>query len=135
MGIKFKQRTNDTLRLIKMQYEREGRSPHLTAISTIYQNLLVQNAQEDTWQLFHKVASLPLKTTRLEVSCIAEGGCCEQRAKRNHCMHRMVEVPHMVNLEPVDHYLFEKGRKLDPELLAQWWGQQLAEALSGKVSP
>lgn len=125
-----KNRSFNTLRTIFMQYQHEGKQPYLTAISTIYQNLLVKPAPDDVWQLFHKVASLPLRTTRFEVKCVAHDDPCERQIKNGHCWHGLVEVPHSVELCPSDHYLFDKGRCVDAQTLASWWGKQLEGALT-----
>ena len=122
-------RTLHTLQLILLQHKHEAKLPHLTGITTLFSNLLMQNADDTAWQLFHQVASLPLLTTHLEVSCVANGMPCEQRAKRGHCWHAQVEVTHTVTLEPVDHHLFDKGRRINGPQVMSWWGDQMARAL------
>lgn len=132
--VNAKQRSLNTLRTILLENQHMGRLPHLTAVATIYQNLLLQQATDEAWQLFHKVASLPLTTQRLEVSCIASGDECERRRKRGWCSHTLVETPHTVQIDGAADWLFEKGRRIDGPGLASWWGQQLAEALGARAS-
>ncbi len=134
MSAKAQQRTLNTLRTILMQNKHENKLPHLTAISTIFANLLSSNAGDESWQLFHQVASLPLLTSHLEVSCIAGGEPCESRSKRGHCWHKQVEVSHTIHLDGVDHHLFDKGRKLNGPQVMSWWGKQIEEALKGVVA-
>jgi len=117
------------MRTIMLANQHRSALPHLTAVSTLFQNLLVQQASDEAWHLFHQVASLPLVTTKLEVRCIAEGQPCDQRMKRNHCLHGLVEVPFTVQIDAADQYLFDKGRRINGSNAASWWGRQLAGAL------
>lgn len=129
MSTNAKSRTLNTLRTILLQAQYDSKVPHLSAITTLFTNLLTQQAGDEAWELFHKVASMPLLTTRLEVKCVAEGNVCEQRAKRGHCWHGSVEVPVIVRLESVDHHLFDKGRRINGPQVMSWWGDQMARAL------
>lgn len=124
-------KSKQTLSLIKLQHQHEGKLPHLNAVTTIFFNLLEHNEKDDVWQLFYEVAALPLATTRLEVSCVAEGSPCEQRTKKGHCFHKQVEVATNIKLDKVDEHLFSKGRRIK-DAVQHWWGNQMAVALGGK---
>ena len=132
MATKAVVRTNNTLRIIIAQHKNEGRSPSLNAVSTLYYNLISQTATDETWELFHAVASLPLTATHLEVSCVAQGCECEARRKRNHCLHALVEVSHTIQLESLDHYLFDRGNRIKSQIINSWWVDQIARALKVK---
>jgi hypothetical protein len=129
MSSKAQARTLHTLRTIMLQHQHEGKMPQLNAVATIFTNLLSQGAGDEAWQIFHKVAGLPLVTTRLEVSCVAQGNPCEQRSKRGHCWHGLVSVPYTIQLDMTDHLLFDIGRRNNGPQLMSWWGKQLALAL------
>jgi hypothetical protein len=131
MPIKPQQRTLNTLRTILIQHKVEGKLPHLTAVATIFTNLLSQSSSDDAWQLFHEVASLPLMSSRLEVRCVAEGQACEMRRRKGFCGHGQIDVPFALQLDSVDHHLFDKGRRINGPQAMSWWGRQLAQALGG----
>lgn len=125
-------RTHQTLLSIIAQRKHLEQLPYLTAVSTIYQNLLAQNAPLATWQLFMQVASMPLLTTRLEYSCVAQGNMCERHGNSGHCQHKLVNVPHMVYLAQPDCAALAKGAFANnTNAIAQHFGAQLSQVLAG----
>lgn len=131
------------MRTLLLNKQHQDVNPPLQAINTLYLSLLDGDADEATWALFNKVASLPLVTTKLQPNCITRGyfhmglkehfeGPCDNWPK---CGHRNEEVSTTVTLTSVDAYMLERGQRLGKTIIAQWWGQQLAQALAATFIP
>lgn len=125
------------MRIILQQHAAEDRMPQLQAINTIYLNLLDSKAGDSEWQLFAKLASLPLMTTKFIPKCVSDDGYYGMRGKWNqgpcdrapHCGHSNVVVNTTVVLEPLDHHRLEMGRVIGTHAIQSWWGKQMADAL------
>ena len=120
----------NVLQLILAAYKHKGQLPALAAVSTIYYGMLSSSTpvNSDEWQLFTHIAALPLRTQRLEASCVANGEPCKRREVSGHCAHATVEVPHTVQLASSDQWLLETGKERNGVEI-HYWGKPLAQAL------
>ena len=137
-------RSIKTLRSMLITHGQTGQGPHLTAITTLYLNLLEQAAHTTVWQLFYKAASLPLRVTVSVSQCKAQPelqteSCGITRVIKvggkkqavSGCGHKVVEVTKLVTLEPLDEHRLQHGQTVNGQLVSGWWAKQLATALQG----
>ncbi len=125
------------MQVILQQHSAEGKPVHLQAVNTLYLSLLESAADDSAWQLFMKVASCPLTTTKFIPKCEADDGYYGMRgawikgacAKAPHCGHGNVEITHTVRLDDLDQHRLNMGHVIGAHAIMSWWGKQMADAL------
>lgn len=123
-------RNIQTMQSMLLTHEHENVGPHLTAISTLYLSLLEGAAEDTVWQLFYKVAQLPLRAQAHVTKCklqpdLATDSCFS----RGGCHHTIVDTTVVVQLDPLAEHRLQHGVAINSQLVNQWWGNELDRAL------
>ena len=143
-------RSVNTMQSMVLAHQYKGQTPHLTAITTLYLNLLNADTEagSQVWGLFYKVALLPLRVQahvnkcklqpelRLD-SCggtrvIKVGG---KRQAISGCHHQLIDTTIQVQLVPLDQHRLQHGQTvtiqplITPQSITQWWASELQVAL------
>lgn len=128
-------RSQNTMRSMLLTHQHTDQGPHLTAITTLYLNLLNADADNVVWQLFYKVAQLPLRAQAHVNKCklhpdLATDNCFSAGG----CHHQIVDTTVTVQLDPLDEHRLSHGQQVNSQLIGQWWGNELDRALQAAVA-